>query len=92
MFVQNQLMDLAPSGAPVPYDQNHLALYAALIDAHERATEWRTTAADLMGLDPESPKAEPCWRSHLKRAQWIVGEGMAAALQSFGKRGLPKQL
>jgi len=92
MVVRNQLMDLAPSGAPVPYDQHHLALYAALIDAHDSATDWRTTAADLMGLDPENPKTEPCWRSHLKRAQWIVGEGMAAALESFGKRGLSEPI
>ncbi|WP_255308932.1 hypothetical protein [Sphingobium fuliginis] len=69
----------------IDYDQRNLALYAALLEAHDAAVDWRTAAADVMGLDPSDPASEPCWRSHLKRAQWIVGEGMAAALVGFGK-------
>ena len=82
---------LAPTGeAVVDYDQRNLALYAALIDAHDAAVDWRNAAADLMGLDPEDPASEPCWRSHLERAQWIVGDGMGTALAAFGKRKLPE--
>ncbi|EPR18826.1 hypothetical protein M527_11705 [Sphingobium indicum IP26] len=83
--------ELAPAGeAVVDYDQRNLALYAALIDAHDAGIDWRIAAADLMGLDPSNPEAENCWRSHLERAQWIVGDGMAAALVAFGKRKLPE--
>lgn len=82
---------LAPTAeAVVDYDQRNLALYAALIDAHDAAIDWRIAAGDLMGLDPSNPEAEQCWRSHLERAQWIVGDGMAAALVAFGKRKLPE--
>ena len=82
---------LAPTGeAVVDYDQRNLALYAALIDAHDLAIDWRIAAADLMGLDPSHPEAEQCWRSHLERAQWIVGDGMATALVAFVKRRLPE--
>ena len=81
---------LAPTGETVvDYDQRNLALYASLIDAHDAAIDWRISAADLMGLDPADPAAEHCWRSHLERAQWIVGDGMASALTAFGRRKLP---
>lgn len=82
---------LAPTGeAVVDYDQRNLALYAALIDARDAAIDWRIAAADLMDLEPEHPGAELCWRSHLERAQWIIGDGMATALIAFGQRKLPK--
>lgn len=78
---------LAPAGdAVVDYDHRNIALYAALIDAYDAAIDWRIAAADLMGLDPSNPETENCWRSHLQRAQWIIGDGMAAALVAFGKR------
>lgn len=77
----------APTGAAVvEYDQRNLALYAALLDAQDAGIDWRIAAADLMGLDPEDALAEACWRSHLERAQWIVGDGMATALTTFGRR------
>ncbi|WP_434403363.1 hypothetical protein [Sphingobium sp. DN12] len=80
---------IAPTGETVvDYDQRSLALYAALLEAHDAAVDWRAAAADIMGLDPEHPASEPCWRSHLERAQWIVGDGMATTLVSFGKRVL----
>lgn len=83
---------LAPTGETVvDYDQRNLALYAALIDAHDAATDWRIAATNLMGLDASDPASEHCWRSHLERAQWIVGDGMATALVAFGKRKLPEQ-
>ena len=83
---------IAPTGETVvDYDQRNLALYAALLEAHDASVDWRTAAADVMGLDPDEPAAEQCWRSHLARAQWIVGKGMASALATFGRKGLPER-
>ena len=65
------------------YDRRHLALYAALLDDADAGVDWRETAASLMKLDPAAPDTEGCWRSHLERARWIIGEGLAACLQAF---------
>jgi hypothetical protein len=40
----------------------------------------------LMGLDVADASAKPCWRSHLERARWIVGDGLAEACAAFGSR------
>jgi hypothetical protein len=78
---------LAPcSEHVVEYDRQNLAMYAALIDASDTGEPWRVTAADLMKLDPGDVAAEACWRSHLKRARWIIGEGLETALVAFGNR------
>jgi len=39
-----------------------------------------------MLLDVNQCDAEACWRSHLERARWIVGEGLATALVAFNTR------
>jgi len=31
-----------------------------------------------MGLDPLADGAHDCWRSHLDRARWIIGDGLAS--------------
>lgn len=78
---------LAPTGdAVVDYDRQHLALYAALLDAVDAGRDWQVAAADLMGLDGTDRDAEACWRSHLDRARWIVGEGLGSALVAFSAR------
>lgn len=75
----------APQGNElVAYDRRNLGLYAALIDSADAGDDWREAAATLMRLDPTDGNSERCWRSHLERARWIVGEGLAAALLSFG--------
>ena len=80
------ILALAPVGAAVvEYDRQNLALYAALLDADEGGQEWTATVSNLMGLDPTAADAETCWRSHLDRARWIVGEGLAQAVSSFGR-------
>lgn len=76
---------LAPSGeVPAEYDLRHLALYAALLDAEDAGQHWRDAAAALLGIDVSDASAEACWRSHIERARWIVGEGLGAAIASFG--------
>lgn len=77
----------APDGTEVvDYDRWNLALYAALLDADDAGGDWREAAASLMKLDVTHEDAEACWRSHLERARWIVGEGLATALIAFNSR------
>jgi hypothetical protein len=74
-----------PSDASVTeYDRRNLALYAALLEADDAGREWQDVVANLMQLDAALPEAEACWRSHLDRAHWIIGEGMADAIVAFG--------
>ena len=69
----------------VEYDRQHLPLYAALLDAEDHGRPWSEAAKILMGLDASAIGAEACWRSHLERARWIVGEGLMQALSAFGR-------
>ena len=41
-----------------------------------------------MQLDVTDCNAEACWRSHLERARWIVGDGLGSALVAFNQRSL----
>ena len=78
---------MAPSGATVlDYDRKHLALYAALLDVDDAGGDWQDAAASLMQLDVTDRNAEACWRSHLERARWIVGDGLGSALVAFTAR------
>lgn len=79
------LMQNAPCGAPEDYDQIHLALYAALLDAEALGVMWQEVASTVMQLEPGLEGTERCWRSHLERARWIVGDGLAYAVEAFGK-------
>jgi hypothetical protein len=77
---------LAPSGdAVLDYDRRHLALYAALLDAEDNEVGWREAAASLMRLDVGAVDAETCWRSHVERARWIVGDGLGIAIEAFNE-------
>lgn len=77
----------APSGKElVDYDRRNLALYAALLEANDAGRDWRDAASSLMHLDLADKDTEACWRSHLERARWIVGEGLATALVAFNRR------
>jgi len=78
---------LAPRGkAVVAYDRRHLPLYAALLDAVDQGRHWQDAAREIMGIDVAAEGAEECWRSHLERARWIIGDGLEAALASFGAK------
>lgn len=77
----------APSGKEVvDYDRRNLALYAALLEAEDAGRDWREAASSLMHLDLADKDTEACWRSHLERARWIVGEGLGTALVAFNRR------
>ncbi|WP_062118096.1 hypothetical protein [Sphingobium sp. MI1205] len=79
---------LAPNGSQVvEYDRQHLALYAAMLDADAAGQHWTDAAWDLMGLDVTDTGAQACWISHLERARWIVGDGLRNAILAFGQRG-----
>lgn len=84
------LFPIAPSNDVTRYDRDHLALYAALLDAERAGLPWQDAANRLMGLDPCKAESEACWRSHLERAHWIVGDGLATALVALGQRKLPE--
>lgn len=87
MSSEVRIVGFAPAGEPVTsYDRQQLALYAAMLDADGAGQDWREAAATLMRIDVTSPDGEACWLSHLERARWIVGGGLAAALQTFGAR------
>jgi len=78
---------IAPAGTAIgDYDRSHLALYAALIDAADAGRSWRDVAVDLMRLDPADPATKACWQSHLERARWIIGAGLAEAIAAFDLR------
>jgi len=78
---------LAPcDDVAVDYDRRHLALYAALLDAADAGSNWKDAASSLMRLDVTESDAEACWRSHLERARWIVGEGFGSAVDAFSAR------
>lgn len=86
------LMDEAPCGAPTDYDRRHLSLYAALLDTEAAGTDWREVAPSLMKLDPGHAGSQACWQSHLARARWIVGDGLADAVVAFGEpEALPER-
>lgn len=77
----------APSGEEVvEYDRRNLALYAALLEADDAGRDWREAASSLMQLHVAHEETEACCRSHLERARWIVGEGLATALVAFNAR------
>ena len=83
---------LAPAGAEVvEYDRRNLALYAALLEADDAGECWQVAASSLMHLDLDCPNTEPCWRSHLARARWIIGEGLGNALDAFNMLQDPKK-
>lgn len=79
------LQNIAPDTAVTPYDQRNLALYAALLDAEAAGTCWQIVAETLMHINPNDEGAERCWSSHLERARWIVGSGLAQAIEAFGQ-------
>ncbi|QPI71955.1 hypothetical protein [Sphingobium sp. Cam5-1] len=70
----------------VEYDQQHLALYAAILDADAAGLDWRDAAPRLMGIDVMDAGARACWASHLERARWIVGDGLGNAILAFGQQ------
>jgi hypothetical protein len=66
-------------------------IYAELLDADRRGVTWEEAASSILGLDPatDTGAARLCWESHLARARWIVGDGLASAVETFGRNPHP---
>ncbi len=64
------------------YDRRHMLTYARLLDAERDGQTWREAAAEILLVDVASDPAaaERCWRSHLARAHWVVGAGLASII------------
>jgi hypothetical protein len=73
------------------YDRSHLLIYAELIDADDAGTDWADGAISILGIDPgvDWAAARICWDTHLARARWIIGAGLPAAIEAFGRSDLP---
>jgi hypothetical protein len=84
VITQSSLRPVAPCSSPTPYDQSHLALYAALIDAETAGLGWRDIAMTVLQLDPGEAGVEQCVLSHLQRAKWITSHGLRQAIEAFG--------
>ena len=82
------IAERAPDGpAMSDYDRVHTLTYARLLDAERDGHDWTDVAAEVLDLDvaADPAGAKSCWQSHLDRAHWIVGEGLAAAIASDGE-------
>nr|NUR36577.1 hypothetical protein [Sphingomonas sp.] len=81
------LRAVAPNGDATDYDRSHLMIYAELLDADTRGVTWQKAASEILGVDPSTgaEAARLCWDSHLARARWIVGDGLASAVEAFGR-------
>lgn len=71
------------------YDRSHLMTYARMLDVDGGDGRWRDASLAILGVDPSIDEAEAraCWDSHLRRAQWIVGAGLGAAVEAFSRGG-----
>lgn len=87
----NMLQNVAPEGPVSSYDRRNLSVYAQLLDAEDSGLDWRSCAEEILGRDPLGDAAATlaCWQSHVKRARWIVGGGLAGAVEYFNKRHTP---
>lgn len=78
-----RILDCAPSESVVTdYDRAHFLTYARLLDAADESADWRESARTILGCDgaADDESVRRCWDSHLARARWIIGEGLALAV------------
>lgn len=73
------------------YDRAQLLIYAELISAHRSGIDWVEGSLPILSIDPseDGEAARACWESHLARALWIRGAGLAMAIEAFGRDALP---
>lgn len=83
------LQNVAPMGPVSAYDRRNLSIYAQLLDAEESGLDWRSGAEEILGRDPCAETTLACWQSHVKRARWIIGSGLAEAVEYFNNRETP---
>jgi hypothetical protein len=75
--------DMAPTDAIVTdYDQAHFLTYARVLDAERDGLDWETGLTTILHRDfgDALSAGKTCWDSHVERANWIVGDGLAALL------------
>jgi hypothetical protein len=75
---QTVLASAPPGGdALTDYDRAHLVTYLKLLDADATQIDWKTTARNVLLLDPELDigAARRTYAAHLARAQWISRVG-----------------
>lgn len=75
---QATLASAPPSGdALTDYDRAHLVTYLKLLDADATQIDWKTTARNVLLLDPEVDieAARRIYAAHLARAQWMSRVG-----------------
>ncbi len=65
------------------YDLSNLALYAALLDAVDAGHSWQECAGRIMGLKEHDLVSFDVFDRHLRRARWIIAEGLQEALVVF---------
>lgn len=78
----------APVGpAMTDYDRTHMLTYARLLDAERDGYDWTAIAVEVLDLNVAADRegARRCWQSHMDRAHWIVGKGLAAAITNYGE-------
>lgn len=80
---------IAPDSVSVlDYDRRNLLTYAELLEADAAGIGWEAGSLAILLVDPciEGGAARRCWESHLARARWITGDGLANAVEAFGAR------
>ncbi|MFT5331018.1 MAG: hypothetical protein ACI9KA_002116 [Parasphingorhabdus sp.] len=84
---------LAPDASDVTdYDRAHFLTYARLLDAADENTDWRENAHAILRCHrtADDEAVRRCWDSHLARARWIIGEGLALAVGTESETGNAK--
>ncbi|MEJ7935691.1 DUF2285 domain-containing protein [Sphingobium sp. AN558] len=79
----SQFADRAPEVSQLTaYDESHLTVYLRLLDADDNGTDWRETAAAILGVNAaaEPQRAKTMHDSHLARARWMTEVGYAHLL------------
>jgi hypothetical protein len=78
------LADEAPSADTLTdYDEEHLIIYRALLDAERDGAEWDEAALLVLRIDPvrEPARARHVWESYLARAKWLAEHGYGQLLR-----------
>ncbi|MER8524186.1 DUF2285 domain-containing protein [Mesorhizobium sp. M0220] len=70
-WIDNEAPELADV---TPYDVAHLPIYAVLLMAEAKGSDWRIVAQATLNIDPERQpeRARRAWASHLARARWLA--------------------
>jgi hypothetical protein len=70
--------DVAPTDPTVTaYDQQHIVMYARLLQSESEGADWREAAQIVLHIDAnqEPDRARNAYESHLARAKWVTEQG-----------------